>query len=187
MIPARFCWSRFGVEAGEPVASILARKDAERGADGGIFLWGIGSSVGTRAIRALVDEEYAPEVLFSPIAGSPRLADVAPAAVVGWRRAVTLPGASIWDFRWEAFPLPEHAVVTSRASGRAHYALVCFSAAPLAVSGEEVTLDVGWVRNLVSGRPVGASQVTAVVTYKEASAAMGRVYPVAMQARLVHP
>jgi len=120
-------------------------------------------------------------VLFSPMAGPPRQADVAPAVVVRWGRAVTLAG--------EAFPMPGHAVVTSRSSGRRpHYALVCFSAAPLAVPKVTPTFHVGWLRNLVSGRPVGASQVTAVVAYEgEGRPAMGRAYQVALRARLVYP
>ena len=45
-LPTIFCWTRFGGEAGEPIEQILFRKEQERLANGGVFLWGIGNAVG---------------------------------------------------------------------------------------------------------------------------------------------
>jgi hypothetical protein len=46
-LPEAFVWTRFGTEAGQTIDRILARKEAERIANGGLFLWGIGNSVAT--------------------------------------------------------------------------------------------------------------------------------------------
>jgi hypothetical protein len=101
---------------------------------------------------------------------------------------------------WEAYegasgemPLPPHAIVTSRAhdsKGRLksrHYALVCEN--PLgfraAVDG---TLNTGSLRNLGNGgRPVGSSQITAVVDRTACSSSHGLSYPITTRATLVPP
>ena len=65
-----------------------------------------------------------------------------------------------------------------------HYALVCASTLPLALEGvERVRFDS--LTNLASGRPVGASQVTAVV--RSARTDRSGDYPVDFRARLVYP
>jgi hypothetical protein len=179
-IPALFCWTRFGSEAGQSPARILQRKEAERRANGGLFLWGIGNSL-AGAIEALVERCSTPEVLFSPIAGPPRVEDVLPAAVVEWTEAVTLWG--------EPFSLPTHSVVTSRLGlppKTSHYALVCFSPTPIALY-QGVPLARSSLLNLRSGRPVGASQVSAVVRHDEHAPVLGRRYAVAFRARLAFP
>ena len=65
-LPEYFCWTRFGTEAAEPIDSILGRKERERVANRGIFVWGIGNAIGP-SIRELLRREAQPEVLFSPI------------------------------------------------------------------------------------------------------------------------
>jgi hypothetical protein len=156
-IPDQFCWTRFGTEAGEPIDHIFARKDIERQANGGLFLWGIGNAVG-KSIRELLHWNVNPEVLFSPIKSSPRLADSAPPATALWGWGLTLEG--------ERFRLPEHSLVTSRYDPerprREHFALVCKCEA-IVKSSHEDELTTSELRNLIPGRPVGASQVTAVV------------------------
>jgi hypothetical protein len=179
-LPDIFCWTRFGTEAGEDMPRILQRKEVERLAHHGLFYWGIGNSVG-RAIRELANLTRDPEVLFSPIIGRPRPVDVAPGQVVRWSAGETLEG--------ERHQLPDTALVTSRAKGEVatrHYALVCWRAGPL------VPDDLGEVhrpslRNLLSGKPLGASQVTAVVRRVPQADPDGRRYVVAMRARLVPP
>ena len=178
-IPRAFCWTRFGTEAGESFASILARKEAERRANDGIFLWGIGNSIGP-AVSELVARVDTPEVLFSPIKSRPRQVDVAPAHVVRWTRAEDLHG--------RAFDLPSASRVLSRwTPGRrgAHYALVCASADALELD-DRGCLSFGALRNLRSGARLGASQVTAVVEREEANAG-GSEYLVALRAALVAP
>lgn len=180
-IPTVFCWTRFGTEAGESPGRILDRKEAERRANGGLFLWGVGHSL-ARAISELVVRCPEPEVLFSPIAGPPRREDASPEAVVEWTQGLTPEGRS--------FPLPSHSRVTSRLSRplekACHYALVCFSPEPIPASGGGIVAS-GKLRNLVSGRPVGASQVSAVVHHDEFAPAAGRVYEVTLRTKLAYP
>ena len=46
MSAAYFVWSKMQAEAGQGLAAIVARKEAERAAVDGIFWWGIGNSLG---------------------------------------------------------------------------------------------------------------------------------------------
>ncbi len=121
-LPERFCWTRFGVEAGASVDRILERKEIERQGNHGLFYWGVGNPVGP-GMREMIRQVTCPEVLFSPIAGPPRPADASPTYVVAWTQ-----GETLWG---DAHPVPDHSLVTSRhtgpSDGRAHYALVCLS------------------------------------------------------------
>ncbi len=181
-LPEAFVWSRMGMEAGEALERIVERKELERTAVGGMFLWGIGSSVGD-AVKSLLGITFSPEVMFSPILGAPRAVDAAPEATARWTAGVGLDGRRV--------RLPEAAVVTSRwdpvRPQTPRYALVCATDSPLALDdlGE---LTFGALTNLTSGAPVGASQVTAVVRRSAAPPqARSRRYKVALRARLVAP
>lgn len=180
-LPGVFCWTRVGAEAGQSLASILQRKDAEREANGGIFFWGIGNAVGP-SIRELLRCAHEPEVIFSPIKSRPRQEDTSPTAVVAWTRAEDVDGT--------AFDLPARALITSRldltAPKSSHYALVCATQAPLTTTLPSDVLDVGELENLLTGRPIGASQVTAIVR-RRAGRTLSREYHVALRARLVPP
>lgn len=177
-LPQAFCWTRFGSEAGQSIDEILRRKERERVANGGVFFWGIGNSISS-GIRQLVLSTSGPEVLFSPIKGRARLVDREPSMVVGWAAAETMDG--------EPFELPPGTLVTSRGgTGRAHYALVCFSDVPLCRSESGPSLGFDGLRNLLSGRPLGASQVTAVVS-RNGGEGDGRQYTVPFRATLVAP
>jgi hypothetical protein len=104
--------------------------------------------------------------------------DVAPASVVRWREATTLIGDRI--------TLPDTIRVTSRPS-RSHYALVCSVTDPLDTS-HIGRLHFSELRNLASGHPLGASQVTAVVSREvDAVPDRGDGYVIALRARLVEP
>lgn len=181
-LPECFCWTRFGTESGEPITHILERKEAERAANEGVFVWGIGNAVGP-SIRELVRRGPKPEVLFSPMKSPARMQDLSPPAVVTWIGGETLDG--------EPFCLPKHSLVTSRfdpVSPRAgHYALVCFSRAPIvpAQSGGKIVFNS--LRNIRTGQPIGASQVTAVVEQHETSEKTPLTYDVAIRAELVYP
>jgi hypothetical protein len=180
-IPSVFCWTRFGTEAGETIEEILARKERERSASGGLFLWGIGNSIAP-ALAELVRRDPNPAVLFSPIRSRPRAADVAPERVVSWIGGKTLAG--------EPIELDSRFLVTSRASSarpRPHYALVCRSESSLELSDSIGSLSLARLRNLLSGRPVGASQTTAVVERDSRTAVDGTLYPVALRAALAPP
>lgn len=178
-LPSAFCWTRFGTEAGEPIEQILERKNRERHANGGVFFWGIGNSVAP-GLAALIEQTETPEVLFSPIRTRPRLTDVRPPSVVAWEAGKTLAG--------EDFTLPATARVTSRghaANQRPHYALVCRTPTGLELS-DHGKLSLSALSNLVSGNPVGTSQVTAVVK-RSIAPSTGAVYRVAFRAALVPP
>lgn len=181
-LPDFFCWTRFGTEAGEPITHILERKEAERVANAGLFLWGIGNAVGP-SIRELVRRTSTPEVLFSPIKSPAKLQDVSPPAVVAWTSGETLEG--------ETFYLPENSRVTSRYNPAAprtgHYALVCFSLTPITPSKAEGKIVFDALRNLRTGRPIGASQVTAVVEQRQSASKKTLTYDVAIRAELVYP
>jgi hypothetical protein len=174
----RFVWTKFGVESGQPILDIIARKEIERRTNGGTFLWGIGNNIG-QSIRALM-KLARPEVIFSPIASPPRLCDETPEQVFAWTKAETIDG--------RPYAIPAGSVVLSRGGNnkRVHFALVCHSHEPLQPKETAPVLYAKSLRNLVSGRQVGSSQVTSVVeaTLPHQS---GRGYPVAMQLRLAEP
>lgn len=182
ILPDCFCWTRFGSEAAQTVGQIFARKEQERLANNGLFLWGIGNAIGP-SVRALLRETSDPEVLFSPIKSAPKSIDTAPPTVVAWTAGETLDGS--------VFRFPECSLVTSRydpiSPRGAHYALVCHSDRPLTSSGSTERLNMADVRNLVTGRPVGASQVTAVVQRDGPSMKDSPSYLIAVRANLVGP
>lgn len=183
MMPKHFCWTRFGTEAGEKIDSILARKERERRATGGLFLWGIGNSVGP-AIRELIRLEEHPMVLFSPMRSKPKAIDTSPAGLTVWSEAQDLDGRD-----WQ---IPQGVKVTSRErseTGRAklsHYALVCRSSSPLTVHNV-ASLRYEELVNLQSKNKLGASQVTAVVERLARATEESTTYPVAFLAELVFP
>lgn len=179
LLPAAFCWTKYGSEAGEAACSIFRRKERERQRNGGIFLWGVGNGVGPSLVE-LLRVTGDPRVLFSPIKSRPRVVDENPSAVVMWTSGVGLDGASR--------AVPEGSVVTSRETiGRrsAHYALVCESADSLSPQLVD-NLHVDRLRNLRSGSKLGTSQVTSVVGLRHAGP-LGAEYPVTLMVRLVEP
>jgi len=182
-LPSDFCWSRFGTESGQTIERILARKEGERLANGGTFLWGIGNALGP-GIRELLRRQPEPEVFFSPIKSRPRQVDVSPNMVVAWTMGETLEG--------DVYELPRASLVLSRfdpdSPRGAHYALVCQSATALGVGSDLGELSFGGLRNILSGRELGSSQVTAVVSYNSSHENNDdRAYRVAFGARLVYP
>jgi hypothetical protein len=176
--PRYFCWSRFGTEAGEEIEGILSRKEKERVDNGGIFLWGIGNAVAP-SMRRLVQLERRPEVIFSPIRSAPRQRDVVPDRVVIWTAARTLEG--------DSYELPAGSIVTSAGRRDRHYALVCASSFPLRANPDAEMLEFSGLRNLLTNRPVGASQVTAIVRYTQRRASSRTCYAASIRAELVFP
>lgn len=180
-LPEFFCWTRFGAEAGQSTADILERKEEERVSNNGVFFWGIGNALGPSMVE-LVRRHGSPEVVFSPIRSAPKRVDVFPAAVAAWVSGVTLDG--------DPYRLPGRSFVTSRQDPQkprqAHYALVCRCDARLAESGSSERLPLVSLRNLRTGRPIGASQVTAIVHHDRKISGLP-TYDVAMRARLVPP
>lgn len=184
-LPTNFCWTKYGVESGESIQDILARKERERLASGGMFLWGIGNSVAP-AIRELILREVRPQVVFSPMRSKPKAIDAAPGVVLNWTSAIDLDGNG-WD-------IPKTLSVVSRGSSEAgrrkasHYALVCRSDRPLIEAGAgEVVYER--LLNMLSMSRLGHSQVTAVVARREehSGAEQEKTYPVGLVADLVFP
>jgi hypothetical protein len=159
-IPSTFCWAKMGTEAGEELAAIIRRKEWERQLGGGYFFWGVGQSLGENA-KVVAPEIASLHVIFSPMPSKPKLIDVAPKDVVIWNAWVDTQGV--------VRRLPIHCFITSRASlpsGRkkeSHYALVCFSEQKLNEQSDEIFVFPSHLRNVTTNKPLGASQVTAVV------------------------
>jgi hypothetical protein len=159
-LPPTFCWTKMGTEASEELTAIIRRKEWERQLCNGFFLWGIGQSLGDSAKLAARDIPSL-RALFSPMPSKPKAIDVAPAGVVLWNAWV--------DTQGQIRQLPIHCFVTSRASlpsGRkkeSHYALVCFSDRALDAQQEDTCIDPRNLRNMATNKPLGPSQVTAVV------------------------
>ncbi|MDO8768474.1 MAG: hypothetical protein Q7K57_07200 [Burkholderiaceae bacterium] len=183
-LPPTFCWTKMGTESGEDLSHIVLRKEWERRLGEGRFLWGIGQSLGTNADVAAAGGKPLAAV-FSPMPSKPKAIDVTPADVVLWNSWIDTSG--------NVQPLPRHSFVTSRAtlpSGRrkeCHYALVCRSSVEL---GAASTLRVSplVLRNLSTGKALGASQVTAVVAHSpQESALSARSYPVSFVVELEAP
>lgn len=183
--PQSFVWTRFGTEAGQSISDILRRKETERVANGGVFYWGIGNAVGP-SILELLRKNEAPEVLFSPIKSAPRKEDVTPEAVVAWTAAEGLDG--------EPHRLPIWSLITSRFNidRPRHYALVCsseisFADGILLAAENAERIAMGELTNLVTGRPLGSSQVTAVVQRRVRAGFSSAEYDVSFRAKLVPP
>jgi len=154
------CWSRMQAEAGQALEDIVARKERERRAGKGIFLWGVGNAPATIA-RVLARTELPVRVIFSIMKTPPKTVDSAPDKVVAWRSYIDANGIER--------ELPPHMLVTSRANSakgpkKTHYALMCRSREPLELKYGEEPFDPSAFRNAGgTGAPVGASQVTALV------------------------
>jgi hypothetical protein len=159
-IPEEYiCWSRMQAEAGQSLEAIVARKEVERQAGNGQFLWGVGNAPSV-IIRALARLGQPVRVVFSIMKTRPKAIDAAPARTIAWRRYIDAHGAERL--------LPPSALVTSRgdsASGakRVHYALMCRSEEPLIIRRGQ-PFDPAAFRNAGgAGAPVGPSQVTALL------------------------
>jgi hypothetical protein len=160
MYPEEYvCWSRMQAEAGQTLDAIIARKEMERVAGCGLFVWGIGNPPAALS-RVLARGQVPVQVVFSIMKSRPKRVDVVPSRVVAWRRYIDCHGVER--------PLPAHALVLSRGDSArgpklTHYALMCRSDEPLELRRGE-PFDPAAFRNAsAAGAPVGASQVTALL------------------------
>jgi hypothetical protein len=182
-LPDYFVWTRYGTESGEAAESILARKEQERQAANGIFLWGIGNSVGPSVRKLLASlKGRDPYVVFSPMLAAPRAVDVSRAEVVAWQSARGLD-----EQEWE---MPASTLVTSRGGPNAigksrHYALVCMRNEALRANDSGDRFAIADLANFATGNPVGHSQVTAVV--RRTGRSPGGPYIAAVVAKLTFP
>jgi hypothetical protein len=183
-LPAKFCWSKMGEEAGEAIPAILLRKEWERSLGNGRFYWGIGHSVSTSAAEAAQDGSL--PVIFSPMKSKARRHDATPDGLFLWR-----------SFKIDArgtYPLPPHVFLTSGAftqSGAVksrQYALVCTSTRKLARMKSSFEVPSEALRNIGKETELGDSQVTAVVSYDARyERAEGKRYEVCFSAQLKAP
>jgi hypothetical protein len=184
-IPPTFCWTKMGTESGEALSNIILRKEWERGFGNGQFYWGIGQSLGKNAERATQNGSLL-TAIFSPMPSKPQRHDVTPKGVYLWNSFVEANG--------DSHPLPLHAFVTSGASTASgarkerQYALLCTCATKLDNMKSTLVVPPHALRNISTGNPLGASQVTAVVSYRACDErADGRRYPVSFSAQLKAP
>ena len=182
MMPQRFCWAKFGAEAGEEPEAIIRRKEAEGVENQGLFLWGIGHSI-RPSLLALIDSTTDPVVVFTPMRSPAARHDRSPDRVGRWHRAIGIDG--------QPFDIPTGSIVTSGLHGRMiptrHYALVCHSDTPLLEQANgQGWLDDNHLRNLRTGAPVGSSQVTSVVE-QVGTGSPRRRYQTKFSAQLISP
>jgi len=181
-LPAAFCWTKMQAEAGQPLETILWRKELERAAGGGLFFWGVGTSLGHKLLE-FVQSVPSPKVVFSTMKSQPKPEDAAPAGVLLWMAYVDAYGC--------VRPLPEHVIVLSRAATATrvktrHYALACRSIDSLQVRNAG-QMPVRHFRNRGSAKArIGASQVTAIVEHTPTSEP-GAVYDIDLVVDLAEP
>jgi hypothetical protein len=175
-LPRHFCWTRYGTAAGETIEQIVARKERERQANKGIFLWGIGNSIKPSMAR-LLDIESQPEVVFSPTQLSRWV--VSPGRVVRWTVARGFSDGCPYEL--------QASVVTSDGQLPTYYALVCRSALPLTFNG---TRERVWRKGLTNlggeKKTVAPSQITACVV-RQPDYRIGKSYPVSLRVRWAEP
>jgi hypothetical protein len=174
------CWTRMQSEAGQPIRSIIARKELERRTGNGLFLWGIGNAP-SRAIKRLAAKGEDVDVVFSLMKSRPKTRDVAPSGILAWR--------TYFDHCDVERPLPPHVLVTSRmevGSGikSVHYALMCRSDEELRLDEQGGGGDPSAYRNVgdVGGR-VSNSQVTALIVRTGADSPVS-TYRINLRAKL---
>ncbi|CAM3345951.1 hypothetical protein [Asticcacaulis taihuensis] len=153
------CWSRMQAEAGQALEEIVRRKELERQSGNGVFFWGVGNPP-AKITSALAKVHHPVAVVFSIMKSKPKAGDVSPSRIVMWQTYIDRDGLKR--------EMPDHVLVTSRGdttkgAKRSHYALICYSAAPLAIE-RGCPFDPGAYRNTGEmGKPIGASQVTALL------------------------
>lgn len=152
------CWTKMQAEAGQAIEAIISRKECERAAGNGLFMWGVGNAPAV-PIKALARLNLQIPVLFSLMKSKPKVGDRFPEVTLVWRRYI--------DHHGVERDLPENVLITSRGaaggSKRRHYALMCFSQHPL-----HLTRGIGFDHRAYhnasgTGAPIAPSQVTALV------------------------
>ena len=173
----QFIITRMGVEAGESLERIVARKDAERAAGNGEFWWGIGTSLGRAGLQSGKTHRGGLPVLFAKMRSKPKRIDIAPDDVFVWTHWETLEGRG---------EIPQHVVITSRgvAAKSRHYALPCSSDTSITLDGQH-RFDPELCRT-ANGRVMGGSQNTALLNGSPYGHATGK-YAIAFEATLSAP
>jgi hypothetical protein len=182
-IPNVFVFTKMQTDAGEDIGAIRNRKELERLAGGGEFWWGIGESKG-KAVRKLLAAESRPKVLFSVMSSRPNMQSRDPGEVLLWQA---------WRTPQGECPLPPHVIITSGATTRSgepkrrYHALICESNSSILQNGGGAVDSAKLINMGDSGRPIGSSQVTAVVRYHPDVACSVRLNEIAARAELASP
>lgn len=154
--PRFVCWTKMQAEAGQDLSDIVRRKEYERKAGGGVFFWGIGTSLDFSRLGP----SDRVDLVFSTMLSTPKSEDRNPESVLVWRKYLTESGSEV--------DLPPQVLLTSRATTKLgpkkrHYALVCHSEHELALS-DEGEFDPSAYRNAgPKGGKIGFSQVTSLL------------------------
>jgi len=168
-----------GIESGEQLGEIVARKEAERQAGRNIFWWGIGTSLGPKLGEVARAAGGTLPVLFTKMLSRAKPVDTTPATVWRW---------TAWeDANGEVHDIPSHVRLLSRgAAGKhRHYALVCRSEAPIFMREGGARFDP--TRCLTpAGKIPDARQVTALLDGDPDGHDTG-AYRICFQAVLVAP
>lgn len=176
---ARFVWSVMGEDAGESLAHIVVRKEAERKTGDGEFWWGLGTPLGGDIeSSALANGGVLPALFSEPS----RKAKPTPSAEVrvwnGWQSVLNGREGKV----------PKHVLVTSghdpSKSERPRYALICKSEAALALAIQD-SFDPTLCRTARNNAIPGPSQRAALLD-GELPHTRG-AYKIAFMATLVGP
>lgn len=166
-------------EAGQSLATIIQRKEAERSAGNGLFWWGIGQSLGLAVCNAAKLAGDTLPVLWSEMLSKPQAIDAFPSGIRRWM--------AYEDSAGRINGLPAHVTVTSRVSKRNHhYALVCWSDTPISL-GDLGAFNPAACRTVKSSKVPADSQVTALLYGDPFQGHDAGSYRIAFRAILVEP
>ena len=104
-----FVWSKMGTEAGEPLEYIMHRKEIERQANDGKFVWGIGNSPGNSIVNFMQDTKK-PVAIFTETRPNSKTRSI---------------DEEESERVWRDKLLPRYSFVTSHPERKEHYALLC--------------------------------------------------------------
>lgn len=173
-----FVWSKMQAEGGQNLAAILDIKNAEREAGTGLFWWGIGNSLGPVVREIAIKEGGTLPILFSMMRTAPQKRDSNPEQVCTWK--------SWLDSAGVVHNIPNHILTCSRGheTKKSHYALVCHSSKPIALSSQ--LFDP---RRCLThlGKIPGGSQVTALLQGELDGDHSAGAYSFGFRATLVEP
>ena len=161
-----FVWSKMGTEAGEPLEYIMHRKEIERQANGGKFVWGIGNSPGNSIVNFMQDTKK-PVAIFTETRPNSKTRSI---------------DEEESERVWRDKLLPRYSFVTSHPERKEHYALLCECDEDLRTQCHGKLNSAGVV-NYESGIKPGPSQVTSLVKYAGEKGGYGD-YPIRFVASL---
>jgi len=174
-----FVWSKMQNEGGQTLASILARKEAERRAGNGVFWWGIGNSLGTAVRDKAKQAGGVLPVLFSQMRTPAKRVDAHPSVVFLWTEWEDISGVR--------HKIPAHVLEWSRGADgkKTHYALVCRSDEPITLSNHG-PFDPSRCLTHLGKRPA-TRQVTALLADESPESHAPGEYHWGFRATLIEP